>query len=251
MEVSSLAVHLRWRALAQTRLTFSSETPAAASSSRTASMARRRTGPKDGTVGSSKAMRTESPGFTISPRRGRPSGRASASRTATSWSATGSSLGPRSEPSPPRSCARSWRLTSTVPSPNSSLASIISHLVLGGWPPVDYGAYSSIWVTVAQGLDGLPQLLVGVAHLFHRGLVLEGRDIADVGAGGDGGEDAAHDLAGARLREPGDEVDVLRRGDGPHQPPHVGPDVLLELAGRFVTLGEDSEQNDRLALDRG
>src|SRR3990170_4663330 len=210
-------------------------------------MARRRTGPKDGTVGSSKAMRTESPGFTVSPMRGRPSGRASASRTAASWSAAGSSRGPAAAPSPPpTSCARSGSWMSTVSLPKSSLASIMPHPL--SWPRL--GAHSSIWAAVAQGLDGLPQLRVGAAHLVHRGLVLEGRDVSDAGAGGDGGEDAAHDLAGAGLRQPGHEVDVLRRGDGPHYPANVGPDFLFELVGRIIALGEDGEHHDGLTLHR-
>ena len=45
-------------------------------------------------------------------------------------------------------------------------------------------------------------------------VVLQGRDVADLLAPFLGAQDAAHDLARARLGQPGDELDLLGHGQG-------------------------------------
>ena len=72
---------MRWRALAQTRVTSRRRTPAASGSPRTARIATARIGPKDPVVWSLKAIGHRRAGRTSAPILGSPRGAASAART--------------------------------------------------------------------------------------------------------------------------------------------------------------------------
>ena len=62
-------------------------------------------------------------------------------------------------------------------------------------------------------------------------------------------QDAAHDLAGARLGQVRHEVDVVRRRDRPDLRPHVAGEDLLEVVAGLLPVLEDDVGVDALALD--
>mmetsp|Transcript_21664 Transcript_21664/g.51386 ORF Transcript_21664/g.51386 Transcript_21664/m.51386 type:complete len:326 (+) Transcript_21664:42-1019(+) len=98
---------------------------------------------------------------------------------------------------------------------------------------------------LAEGLDEL---------VDHAG-VGEGRDIAELGlvhalaAGGDLAQDAAHDLARARLRQGGRPLDDVGRGEGADLGAAHHDERLLELVGPLDALVGRHVDVDALALD--
>ena len=97
-----------------------------------------------------------------------------------------------------------------------------------------------------------PHLAPGPPGLVDRSLVLDGRDVARIAVEDDRLEDAAHDLAAARL---GQHVDEVQLADDRHRPqlaPYRVEQLLAQLLRRLMPLPEHDERGDDLAaqLDR-
>src|SRR5438105_9842024 len=84
---------------------------------------------------------------------------------------------------------------------------------------------------------------------IHDGRVRQRGDVAGAGEVRNAGDDAAHDLPGARLRHVGHDPDVLRPRDLSDQPLDRGDDFLLDVLARLQAWLEGDVYLDRTAAD--
>src|SRR4051812_16845902 len=103
----------------------------------------------------------------------------------------------------------------------------------------------------AEPSAGLVLLLLALLHLalelLHHVRVAERRDVAELLALGDVAQQAAHDLARARLRQVVGPDDALGPRELADALGHVLADLLHELVAGLVGALERDERRDRLA----